>query len=369
MIRSRVQHPRGQVLPLWIVAIMTTFVLMFMALNYGNVIRWQIKAQSAADAAAQGVLSIQTERWNMMSETLYAANVEEYRIRRLLDGILMTMEQSGGCASTTPSATCDSDYMSLRSAYLRAVNRYTADVSTLNDIVAYATYSGWKTDAASFLQHVQGTSCNNSDNALVASGTISAAGGDCSFQYTMVGYSQRTGLNPVEYDASGICTPDLGRTCDTGAVSEVDSESPDFAPLQVDIVTCAIVPPVIPNFWSFKTQPYYAVGRAAATSVMFEQDWFQPGSLYDQLRGPNQPFQPKENYVTPLPSVPTTYDWYNVDFGGNGTTAWSAYNAYTSPVDVDEMSARVGWWAAIPVRPPTADDANVNLTTDCKAAS
>ncbi|HMD01655.1 MAG TPA: pilus assembly protein TadG-related protein, partial [Candidatus Baltobacteraceae bacterium] len=271
---------RGQVLPLWVVAIMTTFVLMFMALNYGNVIRWQVRAQSAADAAAQALLSVQTQRWNMMTEMLYATNIEEYRARRLLDGILLSVNNSGGCAQASGGSTCAANYMSLRSAYLQSVNRYTKDINALNNVASSATRSAWQTDAGSLLSHMQNPLYCNPSN--VAKSSINIVGVDCGFTYTVIGAQARTGLQDIVYDAQGICIPGLGRVCTTNQ----DTETADFAPLQIDVVACAVVPAAIPNFWMFHTQPYYAVGRAAATSVMFEEDWFEPGALYDSVRGP-----------------------------------------------------------------------------------
>ena len=73
--------------------------LMFGALNYGNTLRWNIRAQSAADSAAQGLLTIQTQRWNAMNEALYAANVEEFRLRSILNSLLLSMNDSGPCAT------------------------------------------------------------------------------------------------------------------------------------------------------------------------------------------------------------------------------------------------------------------------------
>jgi hypothetical protein len=342
---------RGQVLPLWVVAIMTTFVLMFMALNYGNVIRWQVRAQSAADAAAQAMLTVQTERWNMSMETLYAANIEEYRVRRLLNGLMLTVYNSGGCQ---PAGTCAATYTSLRDAYLQSVNRYTNDVTVFNNIASYAAQVQTTADMNSLLAHmVKPAYCNTSTAT-----TVNVAGLDCAFTYTVAGLQARTGLQDLKYDSQGICIPGLGRVC-TGSAN---AQAADFAPMQVDIVACAIVPPVIPSFSLFKSQPYYAIGRAAATSVMFEEDWFEPGALYDTVRGPHVFFQPSEKYdSTP---VSGGYDWYLVDFGGNGATAYSAYNAFTQPLGKDEMSVRLGWWNAVPIK-PFAPSASINLSTAC----
>jgi len=347
---------RGQVLPLWVVAITTTFVLMFMALNYGNVIRWQVRAQSAADAAAQGALTVQTERWNMAMETMYAANIEEYRLRRLLNGIMLTVFNSGGCQ---PAGTCAATYTALRDAYLKSANRYSNDVAEFNNIASYMGQIQTTADMNALLAHMSKPAYCNSPTST----TVNVAGLDCGFTYTVVGMQARPGLQDLKYDSQGICVPGLGRVC-TGTPN---SQAADFSPLQIDIVACAVVPPIVPSFGVLNAQPYYAIGRAAATSVMMEEDWFEPGALYDTVRGPNVFFQPSEKYDPTAVSV-GTYDWYLVDFGGNGATAYSAYNAFTQPVSTDEMSVRLGWWNAVPIK-PFASSSTINLTADCAGAS
>src|SRR5665213_2051837 len=56
-------------------------------MQYGEVLRWQIRAQNAADAAASASLSAQTQTWIQQLALLYAASVEEWRIRHLLSGL------------------------------------------------------------------------------------------------------------------------------------------------------------------------------------------------------------------------------------------------------------------------------------------
>ena len=363
------RNERGQVIPLWIVAILSTFVLMFMALNYGNTIRWQIRAQNAADAAVQAITSIQTQRFNMTTETLYAANIEEFRLRRLLDGILMTANMSGGCSTFV---YCSADYTALTAAFVRSANRYTYDAEVLNNVVSFSTYANWQSDSAALLTHLQ-SNCNAQN---VTSATINSAGGDCAFAYTMLPTSgtmlrgtsgtssYSTPLNPVEYDALGNCIPSFGKVCDANAVN---SQSVDFNPVQVEVLTCAIVPPILPTFGLLKTQPYYAVGRAAATSVMVEQDWFQPGALYDNARGPNTVFQFTETYGTSVPPGPgMPYNWYAVNFGGNGAVASPTYGVFhAANLGTDELSVRLGWWNAVPMKPFTPAS-QIDLSTMCK---
>ncbi len=378
------ERQRGQVLPLWAMGTITTLVLTFLALNYANAVRYQIRAQNAADSAAQAVVAIQAERWNLMTEMLYASNIEEYRMRRLLDGMLLSINYSGGCSSTTQDfsnlnnpnnelsgsvpppymtnnffgnmeheGTCNRTYVDLHDNFLRASNRYTQDIGFLNDVTALSTYTNWSKDAKSLL----GTLATDCNNTGATGNTLHSDGGDCAFKYTMLGAAERTGLLSVDEDAQEILVPSLGHTSNIGN----DSENPElFAPVKVDIVTCRIVPPIIPSFGPFHLSSTYAIGRAAATNVQMEQDWFVPGSLIDPARSPGgsstgSAFQPPESYTqssgADTGAGNTAYDWYDVDYGGNATTAYPSYGVFYAPIINDEMSARFGWWNAIPITP------------------
>ncbi len=372
---------RGQVIPIWIGAALTTFALMFFGLNYANAIRWQLRAQNAADAAAQGVLAIQTQRWNLMLETLYATNVEEYRIRHLLDGLLLSVDDSGGCTFDVAgyglgnpnfsNGTCSETYATLNAAYIKAVTRYTNDVMLLNDVTTPATNLAWENDAQSLVKHLSNSNYCNTASVPANPTAYEPAGGDCALTYTIPpdGIRFATGLEAVEMDAYGDLVPGLGRVAKNNGP---DSERADlFAPGEVDIVTCAVVPPVVPAFGPFQAKPYYAVGRAAAEAVQVEQDWFEPGALTDPVRSllPNALFQPHEIYNGVAPNVqPTPNDWYDVDFGGNSAiaTAYQGLPFFSEPFNVNEMSARLGWWNAIPIEPFSTQ---VSIANDCPAGT
>jgi hypothetical protein len=352
---------RGQLLPMWALGIITMFGLMFLGLNYGNAIRWQIRAQNAA-----AVVSIQAERWNVMTSTLYASSVEEYRIRRLLDSLLYTIDQSGGCVgslnptdaaySSLAFGTCNHTYNDLRVAYLRAVNRYGADLNDLNNVASLATYTGFKSDAASLLQTLQACSTVASSASPgpsptpaatpAPSATISPTCGDTSFKYSFApgGIAQQTNLNNVTQDAQQWQIA-YGTT---GAAASINAEL--FAPVEVDIVTCAVVPAIVPNFGPIHFKPYYAVGRAASADVMVEEDWLQPGTLFDTQRGSNALFQPDEP-VTAVPSPQPSYNWYDVNYGGEQNTAYVNSGAFGFQFLRDDFEAQVGWWGGIPIRP------------------
>jgi hypothetical protein len=375
---------RGQLLPMWSMGVIATLVLAFLALNYANSVRWQIRAQNAADSAAQAVVGIQAERWNMMTELLYASNVEEYRIRRQLDSMLLATNFSGGCSMdiggqysplveyrgpnfySTNEGTCNRAYIDEHDNFLRAVNRYTKDVGLLHSVAYQATRTNWQSDATSLLSTFQTAGNCNTVNQSTPSNT----GGDCFLKYSFApnGIATRTGLQAVEMDAQGLLVPGLGHY--SAKPNIVDSENPAlFGPVQVDVVTCAKVPPIIPNFGPFHLQTYYAIGRAAATDVMIEGDWMQPGAVCDPQRGScpyggtSTPFQAPELYTQAFQDTSDNdYDWYDVDFGGNATTAYPNYTLFDAPLYGDEMSVQFGWWNAIPAKP---FGGAVNLSTSC----
>ncbi len=156
---------RGQTLPIWAMGIATALVLGFGAMQYGEVLRWQVRAQNAADAAASAALSGQTQTWNEQLSLVYAAGVEEWRIRSLLTGLQAAAYNDPGC-----QPNCAAVYSSLRNEYMRAVNRYTTDVQLVNRTSQY-TFAQAASDAQALVSQLQ-TNCGQ------------ANGGDCGFSYS-----------------------------------------------------------------------------------------------------------------------------------------------------------------------------------------
>jgi len=362
---SRLHAERGQILPLWIIALLSTLTFTYLIINYGNTLRWQMRAQNAADAAAQAVMAIQTEHFNEITALLYASNVEEYRARLLLDGMLNALDGAGGCSGQpgtqkasgqalflTGAGTCDQVFSDLMPYYEESVQRYTNDLFQLNNVATLTTYSNWKSDATAMLAHLDSsTNCNTTTTTAVA-----ADGGDCAFKYTLNGIAYRTGLSTDAADAYKFSVH----------ASYPETENAQFFdPGMVDIVTCAKIPPIIGVFAALNPKTHYVIGRAGATGVITEEDWLQPGTLIDPARGSSTVFQPKENYTSADSTL--GYDWYGVSFGG---TAWTVdttpdpYHAGQTDYSYSQNSAGNGldvfasWWGAMPYDPrlvvPTA---------------
>jgi len=314
---------RGQTLPLMLAGTIAMLVFGFFALNYGNTLRWQVRAQSAADAAAQAILTLQTQEFNSMNTALYAADVEEYRIRQILNGMVLASHGQGGCGN---QAQCDVYETQLEAHYDVAVSRYTDDVMTLQRVTATLNYANVANDAQALLARIR--DCTSS------------LGGDCAFHYGALAINPRQGTQLVDMDSKRIIYPYPGKA--TGA-SGVNQQL--FAPVEVEVSACAVVPSLVPSFMGWKFAPFRAIARGAATPVMVEQDWLQPGTLLNPYT--NLPYQPREQYTSgPFNS------WYDLDFGGNanvvvGSPGSQGYGSTLTTTGF--FSVYIGWWNSIPI--------------------
>jgi hypothetical protein len=321
------ERQRGQVLPLWLFGSMSMLVFLFFLFSYAYTVSWQVRAQNAADAAAQAILATQTQQFNQMEVMLYSSAVEEYRIRRLLNAMLLAAHDQGGC---TDDADCETTYQALRTSFLQSTQRYTNDVIVTQRLTESMNFDTVKSDATALVSRL-------TSDAYCANNT----GGDCAFTYNIVDFSPRTdGLETVLMDALGYEVPTFDHRTAAAVVNDAL-----FAPARVEVAVCALVPPLLPGFFHFSPQPFYAIGRAAATSVMVEQDWMQPGQVVNPIT--SGVFQPDEHYVPAAGAG--NYDWYGVDFGGNTNQAYESYNVFAFELTSDEFSAQLGWWNSIPI--------------------
>ena len=110
---------RGQTLPAWTLSIVATLTVLFFLTNYANVLKWGIRAQNAADAAASAGIATDANMYNQASTLEFAATVEETRMRYLLQAIANTVNYPAACGTA-----CDSDYAKLVAAYQTAASNY-----------------------------------------------------------------------------------------------------------------------------------------------------------------------------------------------------------------------------------------------------
>lgn len=259
---------RGQTLPFWAIGTMMMLGLLFFLANYVTAVNWQVHAQNAADSAASATLSVQANVWNEESTLLYAAAIDENRLRYLNQAILNTIAVAGQC-NPAPGDSCDQDYQTLVNEYNVALNGFTDDVHLIGQ-ADQLSQGAQQTDERKALA-MFGTACGQNGGGV-----------DCNFAYTAL-------------DTSQISTKGGGRN--------------QFAPQRVDLVACRNVAYFLPNLLSFAANSsYQAVARAAAAVIPAQSEAFDPGTAINASTG--HVYQPQE----PQWAVAFEAPLYTVDF-------------------------------------------------------
>jgi hypothetical protein len=263
---QQLESQRGQTMPFWTIGVLITLAMLFFLANYANAITWQIRAQNAADSAAAGTLSVQANVYNEYNVLLYAAAVDEYRLRALNQALVNTLYGQGGCSIS--NGTCQSDYNELRNEYDTALAGYTDDIHLL-DQANNITQGGITTDQQKALSRLQGnTWCSSSSDFA------------CQFAITPVGTNNSSGTLA---GGSGVYN-------------------------EIDIIACKNIPMWGAALFKLNAGTYKLIGRGAAAILPVKTESFNPGALNPQT---GQPYQPVEYW-----SDDQADSAYAVDFSG-----------------------------------------------------
>ncbi|HEY0613344.1 MAG TPA: pilus assembly protein TadG-related protein, partial [Candidatus Elarobacter sp.] len=218
---------RGQTLPFWTIAIGATLTLLFFVANYASTVRWQIRAQNAADSAASAGIGTDANMYNQASTIEFAAAVDETRMRYLIQAIANTVNNPSSCGSS-----CDAYYAKLVAAYNTAAGNYSSLTKTMQ-----------KGDNLT-----EGGLKNSADKAVgLASSNCTVM--DCAFTYT----------------------------------SSVNGTAES-----VDVVTCKKVPFIAPALMGGAGPSFTAVGRSVAVLAPINEA-FVPGNVNPATNAPFQP--------------------------------------------------------------------------------
>jgi hypothetical protein len=244
-------HERGQTLPLWTLSIAATLTVLFFVTNYANVVGWGIRAQNAADAAASAGIATDANMYNQSSTLIYAATVEETRMRYLLQAIVNTVNYPASCGTS-----CDAYYTKLVAAYQTAASNY-----------ASLTQAMQKGDNLT-----EGGLKNGPDKAVaMVSGNCALF--DCAFTYT----------------------PTMNSSAET-----------------VDVVACKNVPYLAPALFGLHpSATFAALGRSVATLSPVAET-FVPGNTNPSTGAPYQPDESPAGANVPADYV-VTYKYLNVN--------------------------------------------------------
>ena len=223
---------RGQTLPLWTIGLATMFALMFFTVNYANMVRWHIRAQNAADSAASAGIATDANINNQANTLIYAATVEETRMRYLLQAMANLVYDPAACSG---QAACDADLAKLSAAYRVATTNYTAITQQMQNI-----------------DGLMGGGLANSPSTAAGLAASHCAVLDCGFTYTT--------------------------TVDTAHET-------------VDVVACKNVATLFPKILGLgTTNTFKALGRSAATLALIPET-FLPAANNPSTGKPYQPVE------------------------------------------------------------------------------
>ena len=318
-------------------------------LNYATVLRAQVKAQNAADAMAMVVLNTQALRWNKLSMALYAADIEEWRIRSLMQAMIDAANGNGGCSYA--GGTCMKIYQALQPQLYKAVNRYTNDLKAVD---SFSWYAQGNVNGSSYswgLYAFYNTEIPGDSNAC-----SDLNSSFCNFAFQLIDFSQRPATAQVGKDAAYV---HVGGSYG-GSFAAV---TPDtlWQPLRTEISSCETVNPLVSfSLFGQSVGPTQVIGRAAATMVPMASEWLAPGVTTNPATG--TVFQPTENYSSydTFDAVASPRDWYETSFPAQPYTAVPATPDFTmtgamlTPV----FETYTSWWGVVPIPPYTTASQN-----------
>jgi Putative Flp pilus-assembly TadE/G-like len=270
---------RGQSIPFWTFATIGVLAMMLFVLNYALNVSWTIRAQNAADSASAATHSAVANVYNEESTLLYAASVDEFRLRALNQAILNTINHNGGCSATI-GGTCEQNYNQLVQAYTQVEKNY-ADLVHLLGQANQLTQAGQNTAAQKIFSLLN--PCGGSSTLL-----------DTAFCYTYVGYSNAQGHGSK-------ATPSV-----------------------VQVVACRNVPWIGGGLFGLGAK-FTAVASGASAIASAQVEHFVPSAVNAAT---SQPYQSNESswfgYSLPDPTPP-----YEVVFNTPGSPLAVDINWYT----------------------------------------
>ncbi len=339
---------------MWTLSVLTALTMMFFLLNYANILKAEVRAQNAADTMAMIVLNTQATRWNKLTMALYAADVEEWRIRSLIEAMIDAVNLNGGCGSTS---ACSNLYAALQPQYVKAVNRYTNDLKAID---SFSWYAQGNIDGSSFswglyaLYNQQipgdGNACSENESNY------------CNFSFQLVNFGQRATAQQVGKDA---IYAHVGGTYSTSYFSNVAPTS-IWQPLETEIASCETVQPLVHfSIFGKGPQPVQVIGRAAATMVPTASEWLAPGVTVNPASSSGAVFAPTENYSAAYDtfhSSASPRDWYETSFPAQPYVAQAATPDFTilNSMLTPDFEVYASWWSVMPIAPYT----QANLSTD-----
>ncbi len=289
---------RGQTLPLWTLGLITCLTLALFLVNYANQVRWQIRAQNAADAVAGASIAPVANFNNQLMMVFYAMSLDEMRIRYLNQAVINNLN-GYGC-----SAHCDQDYDDLVNELNAAIHDYDRAFSQMLNKLGNPATDKFQDTASGAFETASGISGKD---------RFKDCGGNNQYPCSTFAADQAFTFTALD---SAFANMGLGTNN------------------SVDVVACKNVPMLITGLLGLKSNwQFKAIARSAFTVVPVPET-FSPHNPNPQAS--NAPFQPNENWLTNYP----------------------AESSSLNLVDFSTLSLNLNFYVPGPVRPYTSFNPN-----------
>lgn len=320
---------RGQTIPFWVFSIILSLTLSLFVMNYTNTVRWHVRAQNAADAAALAAMSGEAAMYNQRMLAQYAAAYDEYRLQSILLSLANAANSVGADSQQSSSGnqtrTCDPNSSDVgqdcNSAYADQVAYYDYALAQYEQAVIYLESLGTPTTATVSHAPVVGTQGSYAALPSAPSGSMAAAAFSIP-QSDSYCWDRTTTNSPGVFDCSFYYNADLSKT---------GPNSQEIA----DVVACHSVKTQSSGLFSGLQPRFNAVGRSFATLMPVTIDSFDAGGKPNVLAGAGAggattpPYAEREECPT-ADGTPCTGGLSWIQYPGFSPVDWSTFPSYVT---------------------------------------
>jgi hypothetical protein len=237
---------------MWVCSALLALLLAFFVFNFANTVRWQIRAQNAADSAAAALLAKDAQSANSLTMLMYALDLQDFKLSTINNTLTSLLQNNTVCLLSVP---CSANITTLISKYTNYVSESALIVQNISTFASQLPNSTIQ-DQLGLLTYPAGSSRNaHATNLLQALFPTSGSGAAC------VQVSTDCGFN---YSVAVVTA----------------------VPLVVDVVACRKVPTLVSQFMHAGSGTFTVVGRSTVELAPLNSTK-NVGSLVSALGNPN----------------------------------------------------------------------------------
>jgi hypothetical protein len=214
---------------MWMIATLTALTLTLFIFNFANTVRWQIRAQNAADSAAASLLAKDAQAANSLTTLMYALDLQDFKLSTINNTVTSLLTNNTVCLLNAPCSANLTTLVDDYTKYLEEMPQILSSVTTFTSGLRQVGGAPTITDQLNLQA--------NSNRGAFATGFLNSL-------------LPSTGSGGACVDVSTDC----GFQYSVAVVTSV--------PLVVDVVACRNVPTLAAQFLNLTNSTFKVVGRS-----------------------------------------------------------------------------------------------------------